>query len=146
MKSTKVDQTKHSTLARTESIGWCQTRWSDTTAKVLWTKKLISGLQRANCKYRRTLQLWIDQGSFRTFTKRIGKTEERCIYCQQVDTGKHTLFYCIKTTYDKGQIAVGVQLTPKNIIDEDENTFNAIIGLIKKKTWKGRGGRRKKQM
>lgn len=42
-------------------------------------------------------------------------------------------FYCTRTTYDIGQIAVGVQLTPKNITDEDENTFNAIIGLVKKK-------------
>lgn len=74
-----------------------------------------------------------DHGSFKIFTKRIGKTE------RQVDTAKHTLFDCARTAYDKEQpeCVVGVQLTPKNIIDimiRDEDPFNAILQVLLKKT------------
>ncbi|MBV2145594.1 MAG: hypothetical protein KTM48_02570, partial [Wolbachia endosymbiont of Pissodes strobi] len=57
-------------------------------------------------------------GCFRTYTKRIGKTNDKCLYCEAVDTAEHTLFACPKWIRKRmvANLELGVDINSRNMI------------------------------
>ncbi|KAJ8964370.1 hypothetical protein NQ317_003015 [Molorchus minor] len=92
----------------------------------LWTKRLIPDVRRwAKCRHRRcdyyTTQGLTGHGSFKAYTKRIGKTEdEECIYCGAIDTVEHTLFQCERWERVRNESSrkMGLALSPENLVNE----------------------------
>lgn len=87
-------------MARQESINKWQNRWQSNTTRAQWTKELIPNIvEWMSCKHKRTdyfvTQALTGHGSFRSYTKKIGKTaDDNCIYCGEVDDARHTLLVC----------------------------------------------------
>ncbi|KAJ8930758.1 hypothetical protein NQ314_016409 [Rhamnusium bicolor] len=112
--------------ARERSLDIWQQNWQAESAKGQWTKRLIGDIRPwIKSKYRRTdyytTQFLTAHGSFRTYTRKIGKTEDRnCIYCNEKDTVEHTMFYCIRWNNERlrTQNELGIILTPENITEE----------------------------
>lgn len=99
-------------------------RWIETTTKATWTKKIINNITAwKKCEHRRTdyymTQFLSGHGSFRTYTKRLGKTDDVCIYCNATDDAEHTIFHCprwdiMRTVTNEN---CGLKLTFNNIVD-----------------------------
>lgn len=128
--------------ARERSLEEWQRRWTSNEGKGAWTKKIIPNIiQWVMCKHRQ-VDYWLTQvlsghGSFRAYTKRIGKDEEdTCVYCGQIDTVEHTLFDCQRwvparhTAYTE----LGLELTVENLIEEmleSGTNWRTVHGMIK---------------
>jgi len=75
------------------------------TAKGLWTKTLIPVIQCWVKRPHRKLNYFLTQAltgheSFRAYTISFKSNWPECIYCGQIDTAEHTLFYCERWTAD----------------------------------------------
>lgn len=86
---------------REHSLTRWQRRWEN-SAKGLWTRTLIPNIQRwigrkhGGLDYY-TTQMLTGHGCFKTYTKRITKTEtDTCMYCSHRDSPQHTLYNCAR--------------------------------------------------
>ncbi|KAJ8977202.1 hypothetical protein NQ317_011213 [Molorchus minor] len=103
-----------------------QRAWEGNNEVGQWTKRLIPDVRRwAKCRHRRcdyyTTQGLTGHGSFKAYTKRIGKTEdEECIYCGAIDTVEHTLFQCERWERVRNESSrkMGLALSPENLVNE----------------------------
>lgn len=110
---------------REETIQKWQESWENNTQKAQWTKTLIPHLDRwIKCKHRGSnyylTQALTGHGCFKTYTKRIGKTDnDSCMYCSEVDTADHTLFVCTKWANEREQTNrhLGQRLSKQNMIE-----------------------------
>lgn len=130
--------------AKDKSIETWQRRWSENLHKGQWTKKLIPVIKTwLECKHRQLdyflTQALTGHGSFRTYTKKIGKDiDDACVYCQQVDTPQHTIFQCPR--WEPERLAAysntNVQhLRPDNLISQmttSKDRWEIIHNMIKK--------------
>lgn len=60
-------------------------------------------------------------GSYKTYTKRIGKEkEDNCIYCGLTDTAEHTVLHCVRWEAQRQTVAInlGKDISKCNIIEE----------------------------
>lgn len=110
---------------RTTTICLWETRWAETTEVAQWTKRLIPNVREwIECKHR-SLEYFLAQfltghGSFGSYLKRIGKTEnDICRYCDQADNPNHTAFECVRWSSERQSVYNDVQttLTADNITD-----------------------------
>ncbi|MBV2145531.1 MAG: hypothetical protein KTM48_02210, partial [Wolbachia endosymbiont of Pissodes strobi] len=111
------------------------------SGKGRWTFRLIPKIapwlnrQHGNTNYFLT-QFLTGHGSFRDFTRNIGKTEDdECVYCGEGDTAEHTVFYCPhwKQQREICQETLGIVLNPENIVKtmtDSRNNFEAINRMI----------------
>lgn len=97
-------------------------RWTETT-KASWTKKIIKDIHAwKHCNHRRTdfymTQFLSGHGAFRTYTKRLGKTDDICVYCNETDDVEHTIFQCPRWDIERTEANenCGLKLTADNII------------------------------
>ena len=67
-------------------------------------------------------------GSFRTYTKRIGKTDDICRYCQRIDDAEHTLIYCPRFENYRETTRHDLQIENMTI----ENLFKEMIQHVDK--------------
>lgn len=112
------------TANRAITIDRWQERWASGQETAQWTKRLIPDLQPwLQCKHRRVdyflTQFLSGHGAFRSYVKRIGKTnEDLCLYCRQSDTPEHGVLHCPKWTALKAQleVEVGQNIRAENII------------------------------
>lgn len=103
-----------------------QRRWNENAEIGQWTKRLIPVLRTwVNCGHRRLdyhlTQLLTGHGTFRQYTRRIGKTDDNCIYCPAIDTAEHALIDCPRWENKRleTRLALGLGiLTPNNILEE----------------------------
>lgn len=128
---------------RERSLERWQNDWDRLENVAQWTKKLIPDIAKwVKCKHRcidyHTTQILTGHGSFRTYTKRIGKTQDdNCIYCGETDTVEHTLLKCERWTRLRTclEIEIGSKLTVGNITNimmEDKNKWKTVQHYIKK--------------
>lgn len=106
-----------------------QERWDNAT-EGSWTRKLIPDIDRwikrshGHTNYYLT-QALSGHGSFATYTKRIGKTDDdRCMYCGLVDTADHTI-----SQREAAYTALGGVINRDNMISsmlENEANWEAI--------------------
>lgn len=104
-------------------VAW-QALWEEEREKGQWTRALIPQLKEwVECKHRRldyfVTQVLTGHGSFRTYTKKIKKTEnDLCIYCGDRDTPEHTLFVCNRWQAMRNTLnrEVGVAITATNMV------------------------------
>lgn len=135
-------------LARNETMIEWQARWDALTEKAQWTKLLFPNVRGWVCCGHRVTdyaltQFFTGHGSFRTYTKRIGKSgDDLCIYCGEVDTVEHTFFECRRWVEDRTSLHIswGETVNLGNVMSmaiEDQNKFNTFRAfannLIKKK-------------
>ncbi|KAJ8955513.1 hypothetical protein NQ314_006879 [Rhamnusium bicolor] len=77
-------------------------------------------------------------GSFRTYTKRIGKQEqENCVYCGETDTVEHTIFMCDRWERIRQGAwnGLGVNITADEIGEQivaNEEKWRIITNMIRK--------------
>lgn len=130
-------------VERTRTIEKWQELWNDTADVAQWTKQLIQNLSEwVKCTHRRAdyflTQVLTGHGSFKVYTKRIGKTEDdNCEYCGQVDTVAHTLFECGRWQLERRQTNqdIGMTLTTQNMIPtmiEDRKNWDLIHSFVRK--------------
>ncbi|KAJ8917943.1 hypothetical protein NQ315_002638 [Exocentrus adspersus] len=107
-----------------------------------WTRELISQIGAWEDRKHGEIDYYIPQaltghGSFMSYLKRIGKSaEDKCRYCEGVDTPRHTLFECER--WDGRRIRmnldVGEEVTTANMIQvacATKQGWNAVMGYVK---------------
>lgn len=129
--------------AREQTIQNWQERWTNNTRNAQWTKTVITDLDGwIKCRHR-GLSYYLTQaltghGCFKTYTKRIGKTDDDiCMYCSEVDTADHTLFGCGKWENEREQTSrqLGQPLSRENmagLMVKDRESWNLIEEYVKK--------------
>lgn len=133
---------------RTRTIEKWQQIWYNTEDEAQWTKLLIPNIREwITCRHRRTdyflTQILTGHGCFKTYIKRIGKTEDdACTYCGQTDTVAHTMFECNRWSVEREELFqnIGVRLTAENLVgkmiqtkDNWEKVNIFVRNLIKRK-------------
>lgn len=122
-------------------VKW-QEAWGQTCNEAQWTKLLVPRIDEwVSCNHRRTdyylTQALTGHGSFKTYTKRIGKTDDDiCRYCNTIDTPAHTLFECMRWSNERGQInmTIGRTLSAENMVAlmiADRSTWNTVHEFVK---------------
>lgn len=117
--------------ARNRTLEDWQEMWDANRETAQWTKRLIPNIKPwVECRHRRTdyftTQFFTGHGSFRTYAKRMGKsTEDTCIYCGDLDTPEHTMFYCQRWERDRNKITME--------INTELNVDNLVITMLKDK-------------
>lgn len=128
-------------LERQTTIQTWQTDWDNNTTKGQWTKTLIKDLKTwIECRHR-TMDYFLAQalsghGSFKAYTFKLGKTDNRCLYCNEVDTAEHTLFDCVKWDEYRTEASrkLGTVITKENMIGlmlRDSATWSTIHATLK---------------
>lgn len=130
------------TLARESILNTWQDRWNNEEAKGQWTKELIPNINTwIKCTHRsldyQLTQAMTGHGSFRTYTKRLGKTDDDCIYCGAVDTAEHTIFQCHRWDAVRltAEAILGTTLTKYNLVPlmtRDRVHWQAVADMIHK--------------
>ena len=109
---------------RERTLNKWQTLWNETTTTAQWTKLLIPEIKQwILCKHRRTdyylTQFLSGHGSFRNYTHRFQLSEnDKCIYCDLIDSPKHTIFECARWTELRHEFykTINYDICPNNII------------------------------
>lgn len=129
--------------ARKRSMDTWQQRWDTNQEKAQWTKELIRDINSwIACKHKRLdyfiTQVLTGHGVFRSYAKRMNKdAEDRCMYCGETDTVRHTVFICGRWDGVRSGtiVKVGGILSPENVIDlltaSNEN-WNLIHDMFKR--------------
>lgn len=75
-----------------------QQLWEENEKVDQWTNKLIPNLERQlRCKFGETGYYSTGHGSSKTYKKKIGAdTNERCRYCEEIDSPKLMVQHCIR--------------------------------------------------
>lgn len=110
--------------ARIMTLDAWQREWESCT-KGRWTYKLLNNVRDwVNRRHGEMnyfiCQLLTGHGSFSTYRRKIGKTEEDlCIYCGEVDSPEHAFFACSRWEAERLEIAreIGKQITVENLVD-----------------------------
>ncbi|KAH1028532.1 hypothetical protein HUJ05_001884 [Dendroctonus ponderosae] len=124
------------------TINEWQKEWESSSEKGSWTKKLIKNLSSwVNCQHKKTdyyvTQALSGHGSFKAYTKKIGKTDEICMYCHDIDTAEHTVFICERWENYRNTaiLQLGHALTKENLIEtmiESEEASNVVHDMLRK--------------
>ncbi|KAJ8912057.1 hypothetical protein NQ315_016746 [Exocentrus adspersus] len=118
-----------------------QERW-ESSEKGRWTRELISQIGAWKDRKHGEIDYYITQaltghGSFMSYLKRIRKlAEDKCRYCEGVDTPRHTLFECER--WDgrsiRMNLEVGEEVTAANMIQlacATKQGWDAVMGYVK---------------
>lgn len=118
---------------REATLNLWQEKWVTNNEKAQWTKTLIPNIiSWTNCKHRRTdyylTQMLSGHGCLGSYLHRIGKKDDdKCFFCEEVDTPEHTLFKCPRWTEDRttfetrlGQ-RLKVNTVVESMIDNEKN-------------------------
>ena len=125
-----ISRVDHADKKEARERGWetlmekWQARWQNGTHG-RWTARLIPTIRPwMERKHGETdfylTQMLTGHGCFKDFTYRINKSEDNeCIYCGEIDTAEHTIFFCrhFKTDRDNCVHNTGTNITPDNIIE-----------------------------
>lgn len=112
-------------LQRVITIRDWQELWNEENVVAQWTKRLIPQLDVwLKCNFKEidyfTAQVLTGHGSFKQYTKRIGKTADAvCVYCgEEEDTVEHTIFACPRWEEERRQAAtnVGNHISVENLV------------------------------
>ncbi|KAH0999122.1 hypothetical protein HUJ04_001339, partial [Dendroctonus ponderosae] len=124
------------------TINEWQKEWESSSEKGSWTKKLIKNLSSwVNCQHKKTdyyvTQALSGHGSFKAYTKKIGKTDDICMYCHDIDTAEHTVFICERWENYRNTaiLQLGHALTKENLIEtmiESEEASNVVHDMLRK--------------
>ncbi|KAI5731894.1 hypothetical protein M8J77_018009 [Diaphorina citri] len=118
-----------------------QTKWNQENVKGQWTKTLIKNIEPwVNRTYGEVTfelaQFLTGHGNFAAYLKRFRiQEDDKCIYCQQIDTPKHTFFQCIRWQEPRSRCweLLGGCQTEATIISEmlkDKKRWDCINNLI----------------
>lgn len=128
--------------ARLRTLQTWQHRWDENeNEECKWTKKLIPDIENWINRKHGDVNFFLTQaltghGSFRAFTRYIGKTDDdECIYCGESDTALHTIFHCPNWEEEResGYARIGRRLTPENmtmVMLEENNKWNEVDRMI----------------
>lgn len=126
---------------RSDLMNIWQNKWDQERTKGQWTKELIPEVkpwaerQFGEVSYE-LAQFLTGHGNFGTYLKRFKiLDDDKCIYCQQVDTVKHTFFECARWQQLRTGCweSLGVEVSETTIINEmlkDKKKWDCISGLI----------------
>lgn len=128
-------------MASRRTLRMWQQRWENSEQSASWTKRLIRKIEPwIECTHRTTgyffTQFLTGHGSYGSFTKRIGKTEDdMCHVCQVKDDPEHMFFYCKRWEEERKALKVSIGRLPptEEIIKTmiaDKITWNLIFQYI----------------
>lgn len=124
-----------------ELIDRWQRQWNEESTKGQWTKTLIREIQpwveRSHGDVTFELsQFLTGHGNFAAYLKRFKiQEEDKCIYCQQLDTPKHTFFQCVRWQDVRSRCweSLGAEQSENTIISEmlkDKKRWDCVSSLI----------------
>lgn len=119
-----------------------QLQWVTQGTTGEWTRTLIKNVKSwTECIFRRTdyylTQILSGHGTFGSYTKKIKKTEvDKCIYCEESDDPRHTIFECVRWTVQRMQVElkVGEEINENRIVDimlTSKDRWDAVHSYIK---------------
>lgn len=128
-------------VAKQKTVDLWQQMWNNNLTKGQWTKRLIPDLHNwINCKHRNIdyymTQVLSGHGSFQAYLKKIGVIDDdKCLYCDAIDTVEHTFFECIRWENYRSQtyLTLGHDLNLDNLIPsmiESERKWKIIQTLM----------------